>query len=164
MTRHLFILRHAQTHGSQHYNSDKERELNQEGILETAQTGKFLKASHYNINLIMASDAERATATAHLIASEISYPINNIKLNEKIYSDNFQELIKLLHGIPDSASQVLLVGHYPAIVDLTNYLSHSQKTNMKTCELNILTFHQSWAELNAGCAEYSFNYHPTDKL
>ena len=35
---------------------------------------------------------------------------------------------------------------------------------MKTCELNLLTFHQSWAELNAGSAKYTLNYHPTDKL
>lgn len=161
MTHQLFIVRHAQTRSSQYYKSDKERELKPQGIDEAIVLGKYLSANNYNINLIISSYAERARATAHLIASEINYPIHQIQYSEKIYSGTMNDLLTLIQQTSDAVENLLLVGHYPAIVDLNNYLSDSNKTSMETCELICLNFDSSWSALGEASCILKMNYHPS---
>lgn len=161
MPHNLFLLRHAQTHSSQHYNSDKERGLKPEGSKQASEVGKFLNASHFNIDLIISSDATRAKVTALLVAAEIKYPEHKIQLTEKIYSGSTKEILELLVSTPDYITNVLLVGHYPTIVELNNYLSESRKSGMETAELTLLNFETGWAELFEGAGNTKLNYHPS---
>ncbi len=161
MTHHLYIIRHAQTHSSQYYNSDKERELKPEGMVEATQLGKFLKANNYNADLIISSHAERAKATAQRVAAEINYPVTQIHFEEKIYSGAMNDLLTLIQQTPDSIQRLLLIGHYPTIVELNNYLSDSQKMSMETCELTLLNFNAGWSEIFEGSGELILNYHPS---
>ena len=161
MPNNLFILRHAQTHSSQHYNSDKERELKPEGITQATLLGKFLNTSNYNIDLIIASDAVRAKSTAILVAAEINYPVHRIQFAEKIYSGSMDDLLALIQKTPDSVKHILLVGHCPTIIELNNYLSNSQKASMETCELTLFSIDVGWSELFAGAGEVKLNYIPS---
>jgi phosphohistidine phosphatase len=161
MTHHLYIIRHAQTHSSQYYNSDKERELKPEGIAEATQLGKFLKANNYNADLIISSHAERAKATSRQVAAEINYPGQRIHFAEKIYSGTMNDLLSLIQQTPDSIEHLLLVGHYPTIVELNNYLSDSQKMSMETCELTLLNFNSGWSGILEGSGEHILSYHPS---
>lgn len=158
MPNNLFILRHAQTHSSQHYNSDKERELKPEGISEATRVGKYLKAHNYNVDLIMTSDAARAIATAMLVAAEINCPVHQIQLVEKIYSGTMRDLLSLIQEAPNSVNHILMVGHCPTIIELNNYLSASQKASMETCELTLFNIDVAWSELFAGAGEIKLNY------
>lgn len=161
MPNHLFILRHAQTHSSQHYNSDKERELKPEGIMQAKQVGKYLNASDYHVDLIIASDAARAKATAMLVAAEINYPAHHIQFAEKIYSGTMHDLLDVILKTSNSVQQILLVGHCPTIIELNNYLSNSQKTSMETCELTMFNMDVDWSELVAGAGDIKLNYRPS---
>jgi phosphohistidine phosphatase len=161
MTHHLYIIRHAQTHSSQDYNSDKERELKPEGQVEATQLGKFLQANNYNVDLIISSHAERGKATAHRVAAEINYPVHQIHFSEKIYSGSMRDLLALIQQTPDSIGCLLLIGHYPTIVELNNYLSDSQKMSMETCELVFLNFSTRWSEIVEGSGEHILNYRPS---
>jgi phosphohistidine phosphatase len=155
------MIRHAQTHSSQYYNSDKERELKPEGIMQAAQVGKHLCSLNYAFDLIISSDAARAKTTALLVASEVNYPAHKILINEKIYSGTMRDVLELIQEIPDSVEHLLLIGHYPTIVELNNYLSDSQKPGMHTCELTVLTFNTRWSELAEGTGVLKLNYHPS---
>lgn len=161
MPNNLFILRHAQTHSSQHYNSDKERELKPEGITQATHLGKFLSTSNYRVDLIIASDAARAKTTAMLVAAEINYPVHRIQFSEKIYSGSMDDLLALIQKTSDSVKHILLVGHCPTIIDLNNYLSDSQKVSMETCELTLFSIDVGWSELFAGAGEVKLNYRPS---
>lgn len=161
MPNKLFILRHAQTHSGQHYNTDKDRELKPEGIDQATLLGKFLNSSNYQIDLIIASDAVRAKSTAMLVAAEINYPIHQIQFAEKIYSGAMDDLLAVIQKTPDSVKQVLMVGHCPTIVELNNYLSNSQKNNMETCELTLFNIEGGWSELVSGAGEVMLNYRPS---
>lgn len=161
MPHHLSILRHAQTHSSQHYNTDKARELKPEGIAEATQLGKYLHTFPHPIDLIISSDAVRAKTTAMLVANEIHYQSKQIQFEEKIYSGSVRELIRLIEHTPDSVHHILMIGHYPTIVELNNYLSGSQKGSMETCELTVLRFEQGWSSLMEGSAESILTFHPT---
>jgi len=68
----------------------------------------------------------------------------------------------LLNLLPDVYSEVMLVGHYPTIVELQNYLaSNNQLTSMNTGELVVLGFENNWAGLSAGTALHEYSYHPS---
>ncbi len=160
MNRNLFIVRHAQPHHSQPYNSDKERELKPEGIIQATQLGKYLNDSNYNVDLMIASDAVRAKTTATLIANTIKYPTHQIKWDEKIYSGGLRELLAILKEIPDDTQHLLLVGHNPTISELAIYLSGAQVLSMSTCELNLIQINTVWAELVEGCGQQVLRYQP----
>jgi len=160
MTRQLFIVRHAQTYQSQHDNSDKDRTLKPEGILQAKQLGKFISDSNFNVNLIISSDAVRARTTAQLIAASMNYPEQFISEAEKIYSGTCEDLLDTLLKIPASIQQAMLVGHYPTVVELYNYLTGAQKTGMSTCELNVLTIKSTWSMLVRGCGSHLLHYQP----
>jgi phosphohistidine phosphatase len=163
MNRNLFLVRHAQPHHSQSYNSDKERELKPEGILQANQLGKYLNESNYNINLIMTSDAVRAKTTATLIANTINYPTHQIKWAEKIYSGGLNELLAILKETPDDTQHLLLVGHNPTISELAIYLSGAPMLSMSTCELNLIQINTMWTELGDGCGKHVLSYQPAYK-
>lgn len=160
MNRNLFIVRHAQPHHSQQYNHDKERELKPEGHHQTSQLGKFLNESNYNIDLMIASDAVRASTTATLIAEKINFPISQIALNEKIYTGDLNDLLTILKDVPDSIHNLMLVGHNPTISELYNYLCGVQHLSMSTCELNLITLTVKWKELIENCGHGYLNYQP----
>jgi len=161
MPHHLFILRHAQTHDSQYYNSDKERELKPAGIKEATMLGKYLNESNHTVDLIISSDATRAHSTATLLASEIKYPIHQIQYSEKIYSGSLSDLLIMIGQTSDSMKTILLVGHYPTIVELNNYLADTQKTSMQPCELTVLAFTSGWSELSMRCGICMLTYLPS---
>lgn len=160
MTRNLFLVRHAQPHHDQLYKSDKERELKPEGILEASQLGKYLLESNYNIDLIIASDSVRTTATASLIARTINYPVDQIMWSEKIYSGSLGDLLEVINRIPDGVQHLLLVGHNPTISELNSYLTGLQHANMSTCELNLIRTVKPWRELAESCGQGVLNYQP----
>jgi phosphohistidine phosphatase len=161
MTRKLFLVRHAQPHHDRHYNSDKERELKPEGLIQASQLGKFLNESGYSIDLIVASDSVRTTSTASLIADTINYPIPEIEWLEKIYSGALNDLLAIIHNLPDDVQHLLLVGHNPTLSELNNYLSGSQQVTMSTCELSLISIPGRWDEIIAGCGQRVINFQPS---
>ncbi len=161
MTRKLFLVRHAQPHHDQHYNSDKARELKPEGFLQAAALGKYLNESNYSIDLMIASNSVRTTTTATLIAHTINYPLHQIKLMEKIYTGGLPDLLAIINEIPDAVQHLLLVGHNPTISELNNYLRGSQNLTMSTCELNLISTNNQWNELTGGCGQGVLNFQPS---
>ena len=161
MTRNLFLVRHAQPHHQQHYNTDKERELKPEGIFQATQLGKFLNDSNYHIDLIIASDSVRTTSTATLIANTINYPLHQIKWMEKIYHGGLNDLLAIINEISDDVHHLLLVGHNPTISELNNCLTGNQKSSMSTCELNLISIASRWDEIKVGCGHPVLNFQPS---
>lgn len=151
MTRILYLVRHAQAEGGQPKQTDKARALTHQGQQDAIQLGGYLKKITTTIDLIISSPAQRAQSTAGLIARQIDFEPNQIRVEESIYSSNKTEILKLLNTLDDSIQEVLLIGHYPTIVELYNYLAIDEsKTTMNTAELCSLTFDLSWSEVSGG--------------
>lgn len=129
--------------------------------MQAKQVGKYLNASDYHVDLIIASDAARAKATAMLVAAEINYPAHHIQFAEKIYSGTMHDLVSLIQKTSISVQHILMVGHCPTIIELNNYLSNSQKTSMETCELTMFNMDGDWSELVAGAGDIKLNYRPS---
>jgi phosphohistidine phosphatase len=151
MSRILYLVRHAQSESGQSRGADKERALTHKGQQDSIQLGEYLIKSNSNINLIISSPAIRALSTAYLIAGRIKFDLKHIQTEESVYSHNELEILKLLNKFPESTNEVLLVGHYPTIVELYNYLAiDDSKTTMNAAELFSLKFDPPWSEVTGG--------------
>ncbi len=129
--------------------------------MQAMDVGKYLKDYPHPIDLIISSDAVRAKSTAMLVAHEIDYPADRIQFEEKIYSGTVRELIRLIEATPHSFKHILMIGHFPTIVELNNYLSGSIKESMETCELEVFLIEQDWALVMEGSGTCVLNYHPS---
>lgn len=161
MSRILYLVRHAQAESDQSRRSDRERALTYKGHQDAIQLGEYLTKVNSNINLIISSPAIRALSTAYLIAERINFDLKHIQTEESIYSRNHLEIIKVLNKFPESTNEVLLVGHYPTIVELYNYLStHETRTTMNTAELCSLNFDVPWLEVTSGSGYRGSIFYP----
>lgn len=161
MRRILYLVRHAEAVPAQAERADTQRTLTQQGEQAALQLGLFINEKNSNLNLIIASPANRALTTAQIVARQVSYDLKNIRVDERIYSANKFEIIKLLCTLADSISQVLLVGHYPTLVELYNHLSENDsKQTMQPAEMCSLAFNMPWTEVTGGCGNPSIFYHP----
>jgi phosphohistidine phosphatase len=160
MNRILHLVRHAEAEGAHPRHTDKDRALTHQGQQDALQLGDHIKASDCTINHIISSPAIRALSTAYLVARQINFETKYIQTEERIYSGGKIEILKLLNALSESFTEVLLVGHYPTIVELYNYLTLESKTTMSTTELCSLKFEIPWSEVTGGSG-FTFNPHST---
>lgn len=160
MQRKIYLVRHAQAIPGSVQIPDEMRSLTNEGETCSTLVGTFLKQKNSNLNLIISSHALRAHSTALAIGQALSSAIR-IQIEKTLYSENKFEILKLLTALPDSLDAVMLVGHYPTVVELHNYLaSNKQLASMQTGELVALTINSSWALVTGGMAQHEYTYHP----
>lgn len=142
----LLILRHAKSDWNNANLSDHERPLNARGKQEAPRIGELLKTEHLVPDLIMSSTAERALATAELVALSSGYDqeiLTNGRLYEATYTTCLQELGKL----PDTYQRVMIVAHNPGLSDLVTHLT-SQPHALATATLAHLELPiNQWQEL-----------------
>ena len=161
MRRILYLVRHAEAVTARD-GTDKLRALTQQGESDALQLATYIKEKNSNLNLILSSPATRALTTAHIIARYLSLDLKSIQVEDSIYSARKLEILKLLTNLADTIHQVMLVGHYPTIVELYNYLSGNEsKKNMNPAEMCSLVFDVPWAEVTAGCGISNYSFHPS---
>lgn len=147
MSRILYIIRHAQAAIGLNQ-QDAERNLTSTGEQQANRVGKMLKSKDIFPDLILCSSAVRARKTAVIIATELGIDPATIKIHKTIYSDNVIEILKLINEVDSNVNKVMVVGHFPTIVELYNYINHTEQiTSMDTAELRSLVFEMPWAEI-----------------
>jgi phosphohistidine phosphatase len=163
MMKTLYLVRHAKSSWKQASLPDRERPLNKRGLRNAPEMGLRLKQKDAQVERIISSPAARAIATARLIASEINYPLEQIKQDERLYFTSFTALLELIRQLPASVSGLMLVGHNPDMTALLHLLCRSAIANdiadMPTCAIATLQFDTDWVELEVGQAslvEYDY--------
>lgn len=148
----LDILRHAKSSWDNPTISDFERPLNKRGKNDAPMMGDIFKKLKINPDLIISSPAKRAITTAKLVSEKIDYSKKKIIEDEKIYNDGTTYLFKLINGLDNKISRVLLVGHNPDFTELVNRLSSGFNLgNMPTCGLVSIKFVvDDWQAVVAG--------------
>lgn len=160
MQRKIYLVRHAQTFPGNIHTPDEKRMLTPEGEASATRLGIYLKQKNSNLNLIITSHATRAYSTALAIQKALNKNIQ-IQVEKTLYAENTFEILRLLTALPDSVHEVMVVGHYPTVVELHNHLAgNKQLTILNTGELAVLTFTSSWGALSGGMANHEYTYHP----
>ncbi len=157
----LYLMRHAKSSWSFDDLTDKERPLNNRGREDAPVMGQALAKRNTHLDLIVASPAVRTLSTAALVAQELRYPHEHIKVDERIYEAEVADLLAVVRELPDETSSVLLVAHNNTITDFANVLSTNQIEEMPTAGIVCLHFNCAhWAEVDRANAEFYFYDHP----
>ena len=153
----LYLLRHAKSSWNFDELTDQERPLNERGRDDAPRVGKALAERGIEMDLVVASPAVRALTTAVLVARELDYPHDKIVIEPDIYQAEVEDLITIIHALPDVANSVLLTGHNPTITDTVNVLSPTPIDEMPTATVVCLRFQcESWEQVKKANAEFYF--------
>jgi len=120
----LIIARHAKSDWTQGQ-SDHERTLNARGLNDAPIMGKRLtqRLQELHVDLVISSSAQRAQTTAQLLAAELNYAPEHIRIEDCLYASSPQTWKSIIEGIDEKYSCVLIVGHNPEISNVVSQLS-----------------------------------------
>jgi phosphohistidine phosphatase len=143
----LFLVRHAKSSWDEPTLGDMDRPLNDRGKRDAPNMARRLAKRRVQVDLILCSPARRALATAHIIADRLRYRLSALAVEDRLYPGDVQQLLALVHGLPDKLDRAMLVGHNPAMAELVQRLS-GRITPMPTCAIAELRFDaKSWTRV-----------------
>lgn len=154
MTRYLYLLRHAQSADKQINERDHDRELTPEGIKQSIRIGSYLAKHVINIDAIMCSTAERAKATANLIADTLKFDPEKIFFQEELYDASTRTFFQFISHLSDDYQSIMCVAHNPTITYLAEYFTKAEIGDVSPAGLVMIKFNQSsWKEVSQGNGE-----------
>ena len=143
----LYLVRHGQSSWDDVRLDDRERPLSDKGKSDAAKMGKRLAESEVALDMIVASPAQRALATAEAIARKLDFARKHIVQDERLYTGQVDDLLQLIQEMGGDHKRLMLVGHNPLLSELLLCLS-GEDTNLPTCAVAVLRFDtKSWAKI-----------------
>lgn len=157
----LILIRHAKSSWKDATLNDIQRPLNKRGTKDASKMGKHLFKEKIIPNVIFSSPGLRALITARLLSVELDMKPSEIKVRENLYTFNFEYLFDAIKSIKNKYDTAMIVGHNPAITNLTNFLCGSEITNVPTCGVIVLKLSvDSWDKVNKKKAKLKNYYYP----
>lgn len=146
----LFLVRHAKSSWGDPTLPDRERPLNERGKRDAPQMGKRLADLGVKPDVILSSPARRALKTARMLAVELAYRREDIRVDERLYASDPEVLLQVVRELGEGKKCVLLVGHNPELTELAHRFSRAI-THMPTCAVGEFAFAaDSWPDAFAG--------------
>ncbi len=147
----LVVLRHAKAEAfSEH--GDAARVLTKRGLAQAAQVGQLLADRVGVPDLVLSSDARRASQTA-VLAAEAMRASHNLELSPQIYAAEPEKLMSLIQSIDPSVKTAVIVGHNPGMEWLAQMLSGNESvaTVLHPASAAILeSSEENWQNISAG--------------
>jgi phosphohistidine phosphatase len=157
--KRLYVLRHAKSSWNQPDLPDQERPLSGRGRGAAKGMAKHLRTEGLSPSLVLCSSALRARQTLDALAPALPKD-TAISVEDGLYGAGAQELLQRLRDVPEPCPSVLLIGHNPAVQELTLLLAGSGKgldraaTKFPTAALATLEVDSAlWSELGPAGAE-----------
>ena len=136
----LTLLRHAKSSWTETGLSDHDRPLNERGKRDAPTMASRIQESGIRPSLILSSTALRAWTTAKVVAQQISYPIEFLQREERLYHAGIQKIIEVLNDQDAGFNNIMIVGHNPGFTELANLLVPGLTHNIPTCGLVSVQF------------------------
>ena len=145
----LLVVRHAKSSWDYPDLDDIDRPLNKRGKRNAPEMGKRLARKGIHPDLLITSPANRAKTTAKKIAKALSFPKDEIVIDQTLYHGTNRDIINVIQNVKDEISILMIFGHNPGFTDLVNQLSNSNIYNIPTCGIAEIDFNvQSWGEID----------------
>ncbi len=140
--------------------SDFDRPLNKRGEEDAPLMAGVLKQRQVSPDLILSSPANRAKATAKIVAKELAYAPEYIRYQESIYESTVMNIMMLVNALEEQVESCLLIGHNPALTGLINALNHFSLDNLPTAGIVGFAFDMRWEAIGAGDGALLFYEYP----
>ncbi len=164
MALRLYLLRHA--HAVEEAPSDKERPLSDKGIKQVQQLVPELALRLLDRwqrpNKVLTSPALRALQTAKELLKQLQLKESLLlQVEEQLYPGSLFSYKKVVESLDDTYSNVMIVGHNPAISDFGAYLTQDPLFHMSKGMFVALSIElPQWKPLKAGCAKILYQLKP----
>jgi phosphohistidine phosphatase len=143
----LLVLRHAKSSWDDPALDDHERPLNGRGRKDAPRVGAMLKASGLIPDLVISSDAVRASATAGAAADAAGYD-GEVVRDRRLYLASPRDILSVLRGArPHDADIVMIVGHNPGLEELVLHLTSKPEPMPTAAVAQIELSIEEWQEL-----------------
>lgn len=126
-TRRLTLLRHGQAQNLDSCSEDFERALTRRGAAEARETASRLVYRNLVPDLILTSPAERAWATAQILASACDLTEDQVRCARELYLATPETVWRLLGRCDPSLGHVLICGHNPGLSQIASRLGPEPK-------------------------------------
>ena len=137
--KNLILIRHAKSSWDNTV-SDKERNLTERGrndaTLVSLESLNWLSDKF----VLFSSNARRAFETATIFATNYSFPVNEIIINEDLYTFDENQLEKVIKSLNNDLENVILFGHNEAITNFVNKFGDIFIENVPTSGLVWIKF------------------------
>jgi phosphohistidine phosphatase len=137
--RTLILVRHAKSSWNEPGVRDRDRPLNDRGERDAPRMGNRLAEHAVRPDIILSSPALRALTTAKIIAGKLDYRGRDIRVDDRLYAAEADELLEVIRELGDKPKCVMLVGHNPELTELAHRFS-SGITHLPTCAVAVFTF------------------------
>jgi phosphohistidine phosphatase len=128
MTRTLLVMRHAKSAYPDGV-GDHERPLAPRGIREAGLAGDWLRSHAADVDAVLCSTATRTRDT--LARTKITAPVRYV---DRLYGAIPGTVIEVINGVEDDVGTLLLIGHEPAMGQVTLGLAGPEGTDPEVAE------------------------------
>lgn len=142
----VLIMRHGKSRVCAPNESDHERRLNKRGMKDVPMMGRLLKERGLVPDVILASTAVRAQATAQAVATACSASATPEFLGE-LYLAEADTYIATLADLPAEHELVLVVGHNPGLETLVRVLTGELEAMPTAAIAHVTLPVHDWAEV-----------------
>ena len=158
----LHLLRHAKSSWNRPELSDRERGLNKRGKRDAPRMGEAL-AGRMSAVEILVSPARRAQLTLGGLCD--GWPaLRQLRhvTDEGLYTFSADDLFVWLQERDDARAEIFVIGHNPALTDLSNALVADEGlANLPTAGYLELDLHiDHWRDIRQGCGRISYSLFP----
>lgn len=145
----LYLIRHAKSSWKLPELEDFDRPLNNRGLQNAPFMGKWMRKAGVLPDLIISSPAVRTLKTAELLAFEMGYQRENIKLYSDLYDASAATIRKIISTQDDTMKSLAIVGHNDGLSILAENLSSNFSHSIPTCGVVTLVFQCNfWHEIS----------------
>lgn len=158
--RTLVLLRHAEAEDVTG-GPDAERPLTVRGQADATAVGDWLVRQLWPPDLVICSPARRTRQTWHGVATGLvpvgateAPPAPIVRYEPVVYGGRAPDLLALLRTAPTTATTILLVGHNPAVSQLSALLdpAHEITSVLPAAGLVVHSWSGDWSGLRPGTA------------
>ena len=119
-TRRLTLLRHGKAEPGDASPEDFERALTHRGSIEAQKMATHLVQRNLIPDLLLVSPAERAWATAEIIAAACELDPKQIQCARELYLGSPETTWRLLAHRPASLHHIMICGHNPTLSQIAS--------------------------------------------
>ncbi|MEV6212217.1 histidine phosphatase family protein [Kitasatospora sp. NPDC051914] len=169
--RRIIVLRHAKADWPNQV-ADHDRPLADRGRHQAPEAGRWLADSGINPDYVLCSTALRTRETWKLAAHELPKRPRRTVYEDRVYEASPGEIIAVLQETPDEFADLILVGHNPGVLGLTQVLAGDEGdadalnrlrlSSFPTAAIAVLSFTGEWKSVEPGIAKLDSYHTPQD--
>jgi phosphohistidine phosphatase len=154
-TRRLTLLRHGKAEAADASPEDFERELTHRGNIEAQKMATHLVQRNLIPDLLLVSPAERAWATAEIIAAACELDPKQIQCARELYLGTAETTWRLIAHLPASLRHIMICGHNPGLSQIASRFGPKpQRRELATAGIATAVWHSGeWQTLQPESAD-----------